>query len=292
MASKGQKFNSYSPELKQTIINKYLNNQGTSRTLALEYNIPEKTINTWIYKHKHGKNISIDTRKTNAGRKKDENIDYKERYEILKKFQEFLEAHYEASNTKFTSKNFQIMPSVTITTDANLGQIFVNGEFTSNIQIPFEQGQSAIELSNLIAVSKQNSAFLYWLVTPSSGEPVQMPDNPLSMSIAENTTITAVFSNSLMDGVGVTAIGGGQVRMGGYIDDGEPNTTVVLNAIYYSGWSFDGWYTMENGVEKKLEDLSNSTAVTINVYDYEGKLIIARFVPNNTGNVNEDLSNS
>lgn len=34
MASKGQKLNSYSPELKQTIINKYLNNQGISKTLA------------------------------------------------------------------------------------------------------------------------------------------------------------------------------------------------------------------------------------------------------------------
>ena len=95
MASKGQKFNSYSPTLKQTIINKYLNNQGTPRTLALEYNIPQETIKNWIYRHKHGKNISIDSRKTNSGKKKDENVDYKERYEILKKFQEFLEAQQE-----------------------------------------------------------------------------------------------------------------------------------------------------------------------------------------------------
>ena len=39
--------------------------------------------------------ISIDTRSKYSGRKKEENIDYKERYEILKKYQAFLKAQRE-----------------------------------------------------------------------------------------------------------------------------------------------------------------------------------------------------
>ncbi len=202
-----------------------------------------------------------------------------------------IQAIYDAdtSATKFTSNNFQIMPSVTITTDANLGQIFVNGRFTTNYNEAITN--ESIVLSNVIAVPKQNSAFLYWLVTTSSGT-TQMPDNPLSMSITEDTTITAVFSNSLMEGIGVVADGGGQVRVGGYdLDNVDDTTQVTLNAICYSGYTFDGWYTMENGVLTKIDALGNFTAVTINVADYDGKLIIARFIPNNNGNVNEDTNN-
>ena len=42
----------------------------------------------------HEKNFK-DNRITNSGRRKDENIDYKERYEILKKYQAFLKAQRE-----------------------------------------------------------------------------------------------------------------------------------------------------------------------------------------------------
>lgn len=85
MASKGQKFNKYSKELKYEIMQKYLNNRGTANFLSKEYNIPLKTIKTWVYKI----NRKIDITESNQyrkGRKKDENIDYKERYEILKKY--------------------------------------------------------------------------------------------------------------------------------------------------------------------------------------------------------------
>ncbi len=182
---------------------------------------------------------------------------------------------------------FQKLNNLTISTDSTLGQILINGEFTANYTTTFEGSGS---ISNLVAVAKQNSAFLYWLVTTSSGT-TQMPDNPLSTSITEDTTITAVFTSSLMEGIGVTAIGGGQARIGGYDGNIDENTQVVLNAICYSGYTFDGWYTMENGVLTKIDALGNFTAVTINVADYDGKLIIARFIPNNNGNVNEDTNN-
>ncbi len=92
MAKKGQKFNKYTPELILEILNKYFSGEGSARSLGLEYGISHKTIQNWIYKHKQGKDVSVDTRKTNSGRTKEENIDYKERYEILKKYQAFIQA--------------------------------------------------------------------------------------------------------------------------------------------------------------------------------------------------------
>ena len=44
MASKGQKFNSYSDEQRMEIMNKYLSGNYSSSLLSKEYNIPVKTI--------------------------------------------------------------------------------------------------------------------------------------------------------------------------------------------------------------------------------------------------------
>ena len=52
MAKKGQKFNKYPQELKLEIVNKYLNNQGTSRSLAKEYGMSYHTIENMIYTYK------------------------------------------------------------------------------------------------------------------------------------------------------------------------------------------------------------------------------------------------
>ena len=96
MASKGQKFNSYSPEIKKVILDKYFSNQGTANSLSKDYNISSKTIKNWITKYKKGIDITIDHRPGNTGRhRKDEDIDYKEKYEILKNYQAFLKAQRE-----------------------------------------------------------------------------------------------------------------------------------------------------------------------------------------------------
>ena len=65
--------------------------------LAEEYGISHKTIENWIYKNKKGKDILVDHRQFSSGRPKKETgeIDFKERYEILKKFQAFLKAQRE-----------------------------------------------------------------------------------------------------------------------------------------------------------------------------------------------------
>lgn len=95
MASKGQKFNSYSPKLKQEILNKYFSGNGSRVSLGREYNISRKTISNWIHKVQHGKDVCVDHRPLSSGRRKEENIDYKERYEILKNYQAFLKAQRE-----------------------------------------------------------------------------------------------------------------------------------------------------------------------------------------------------
>jgi len=95
MASKGQKFKSYSPELKEIILKEYFDGVGTPRTLSLKYDVPFKTIKNWITKTKHNIDVKVDHRPGRSGRVKEKNLtleDYKERYEILKKYQAFLQA--------------------------------------------------------------------------------------------------------------------------------------------------------------------------------------------------------
>ena len=94
MATKGQKFNKYSDEIRLEIMNKYLSGNFSSSILAKEYEIPIKTIKNWIYKYNH-KNYDFKSKTYLRGRKKEEIIDYKERYEILKKYQAFLKAQRE-----------------------------------------------------------------------------------------------------------------------------------------------------------------------------------------------------
>ena len=95
MASKGQKFKKYSPEFKETILKEYFDGVGTPRTLSLKYDVPFKTIKNWITKTKHNIDVKVDHRPGRSGRVKEKNLtleDYKERYEILKKYQAFLQA--------------------------------------------------------------------------------------------------------------------------------------------------------------------------------------------------------
>ena len=88
MASKGQKFKKYSLDLKEEILKKYLSGEFASK-LEAEYGVPAATIATWKYKMDHFKGLNFPGRPKKAGLSAE---DYKERYEILKKYQAFLEA--------------------------------------------------------------------------------------------------------------------------------------------------------------------------------------------------------
>lgn len=95
MAKKGQKFRKYSVEFKQQVLDAYFNKEGGDRVLARRFNISHHTIDTWLYKVKRQINPLVDHRPKHSGRRKPSETDYKERYEILKKYQAFLKARQE-----------------------------------------------------------------------------------------------------------------------------------------------------------------------------------------------------
>ena len=96
MAKKGQKFKKYSNDLRNEIINKYISGIPSSR-LEEEYNIPQKTIRGWKRKYIIHPELYPNAGQ-GSGRPKEKDLtkeDYKERYEILKKYQAFLKAQRE-----------------------------------------------------------------------------------------------------------------------------------------------------------------------------------------------------
>ena len=94
MAKKGQKFIRYTDEERTEIVGKYLSGNYSYVILAKEYGISWKTVESMVRKYrKTGTTIS-----KQKGRPKEKDLtkeDYKERYEILKKYQAFLNAQRE-----------------------------------------------------------------------------------------------------------------------------------------------------------------------------------------------------
>ena len=86
--------NKYTNEIKSKIINEYNSESESFYSLEKKYNIPCSSIKNWYYKF-YKKGINVLNLKETRGRKKEEEIDYKERYEILKKYQTFLKAQRE-----------------------------------------------------------------------------------------------------------------------------------------------------------------------------------------------------
>ena len=85
----------YSTEFKQKIIDEYKSGKsGGYKRVAQKYGLSDDTVYHWVVKdRKQGNQENIPYKR--VGRIKEENIDYKERYEILKKYQAFLKAQRE-----------------------------------------------------------------------------------------------------------------------------------------------------------------------------------------------------
>jgi transposase len=92
MAKKGQRFNSYTEEFKTKIIQDRQNG-ASADYIAKKFKISKNTV--WTIIRKYEKTGMVKSENSKKGRRKDENIDYKERYEILKKYQAFLKAQRE-----------------------------------------------------------------------------------------------------------------------------------------------------------------------------------------------------
>ena len=93
MASKGQKFKKYTKEFKEQILKEYFEGKESYKSLSEKYDIPLMTINTWIDKVRYPQRYPGLGKK--KGRPKDSETDWKEKYEILKKYQAFLKAQRE-----------------------------------------------------------------------------------------------------------------------------------------------------------------------------------------------------
>ena len=94
MASKGQKFKNFTDEERTEIVNKYISGKGSYGSIASEYKISKKTVESMVRKYRHT-GLTI---KDKRGRLKESELtkeDYKERYEILKKYQAFLKVQRE-----------------------------------------------------------------------------------------------------------------------------------------------------------------------------------------------------
>ena len=93
MAKKGQKFQRYTDEKKAEIISEYLEGKESLKSIAEKYEIKSrKTVFGWLKKYRNTGTTNNDKR----GRPlKTEEIDYKVRYEILKKYQAFLKEQQE-----------------------------------------------------------------------------------------------------------------------------------------------------------------------------------------------------
>ena len=94
MAKKGQKFQKFTNEERSKIVNEYLTEMCEYKYIAKKYNISWKTVESMVRKYrKTGTTIS-----EHKGRPKEKNLtkeDWKERYDILKKYRTFLKAQRE-----------------------------------------------------------------------------------------------------------------------------------------------------------------------------------------------------
>ncbi|MBQ3385550.1 MAG: hypothetical protein IJG59_10140 [Erysipelotrichaceae bacterium] len=93
MAKKGQRFNKYPKEMIEALKEAYKNGNVTKNSIARDYNVPFNTVGTWIYKWNNPEKYPRQGEM--RGRPKGLEIDWKERYEILKKYQAFLKAQRE-----------------------------------------------------------------------------------------------------------------------------------------------------------------------------------------------------
>lgn len=84
-----------SREFKEKFVEEYKSSEyGGYERLAKKYNVSRNTVWKWIEKdRKQGNQLNDIYHK--RGRPKEKDVDYKERYEILKKFQTFLKAQRE-----------------------------------------------------------------------------------------------------------------------------------------------------------------------------------------------------
>ena len=92
MAKKGQKLNKVNIEIKLEICRRHFEEHQPEGIISEDFNLPIGTVRTIFYNYKKGYGFE---RKKGPQKKPVTLEDYKERYEILKKYQAFLKAQRE-----------------------------------------------------------------------------------------------------------------------------------------------------------------------------------------------------
>ena len=87
MASKGQKIKKVALEERIRIVKEKINGGKSYQYLADRYDISRKTIETWVYIYRRDGGLDI---KKKGRMSEKEKADYKTRYEILKKYLDYL----------------------------------------------------------------------------------------------------------------------------------------------------------------------------------------------------------
>ncbi len=178
--------------------------------------------------------------------------------------------------------------NVSITTnDSTIGNVLYNNSLTntSNTSINTTQTHGS-NLTNIYAIASGGNAFAYWQIDRGGGNITTSTANPLTLeNITADTTITAVFANSLLENFAVASIGGGEARINGYT---EGDSYIHLSVFCYTGYTFAGWYYADTDTP-----FSTDKSIDLDISTAESKLIIARFVPtNSTNNGQTDTDNS
>ena len=185
-------------------------------------------------------------------------------------------------NATYTA-HFILAYQVTLqSNNTNLGKILYNNQLVDNINISIGVNNTI----TLYAIPNNDVAFICWQIT--TDEIVTELSNQLSIQVTQDMTITAIFSDNLMNDIAVTTLGGGEVRMGGH---DESSTTLNIGVMSYANYYFDGWYTMENDELTRITEFGNATSIVVNIADYKDKLLIARFLPTTNENINQNGNN-
>ena len=95
MAKKGQKFSKYSDEVVDEVLNDFFVKKYSAGYISEQRNIPEGTIWTWVFKRQRPELFPGHGKKKGRPKKDDPDIDWEERYEILKRYRSFLKAQRE-----------------------------------------------------------------------------------------------------------------------------------------------------------------------------------------------------
>ncbi|MBQ7977496.1 MAG: InlB B-repeat-containing protein, partial [Clostridia bacterium] len=153
------------------------------------------------------------------------------------------------------------------TNNAEYGNVSAGGTFVYNTEQTF------------FACPSSGCSFKYWL--DENGN--IYTENPLTLIITTDLTLTAIFINGILDGLAVVAEAGGEARINGFNDS---DTTVHFSAVAYAGYQFDGWY-----IYGETTPLSTARSADLEKSIINNQLIVAKFSEIQT-NVNTETNNT